>query len=330
MEIRNIQKTGGASFNLTLPKEWIKRLNLKDKDKLNIYVQKSGYLIIQPYSFHRLKPIATIHIDHLTKERIHRELIGYYISGVEEIIILGKKISYLQRNWVRQISYRLIGFDYVEGTSEKIVLKNILDTKEFSIVNNVHRMVHIIDSMYQDLILACKNNDTGLARDIIERDTEVDRLHTSILRQFNYFLRHVGSEELIGLSLPDVHYYERIAIRLERMADHIVRVAEITLLSKPALSASLTRNVRKKMKDVGECLKHCGKLIYNLEKETAHFILDLCTDSKQGLTSYSLSKKHSLTENMIQNSLVRIENYIINIAEETVNYSITKNDVYVI
>lgn len=330
MEIRNIQKTGGASFVLTLPKEWIKKQNLKDKDKLNIFIQKSGYLIVQPYTTHKLRPIATVHIDTLSKEQIQRELIGYYVSGVEEIIILSKKITHLQRTWIREIIQGLIGFDFLEGTSERIVLKNILDAKEFSIVHNVNRILMIIQSMFADLVVAYETKDLDLAKDIIERDNEVDRLHTAILRQFNYFLQHMGQEEVLGLSLPDVHYYERAAIRLERLADHIVKLCEIFTLGKSHFTKDYNRYLHKKVKNTKKMIEECISMVQNLDKKNAHGLLDKYIHATNKLSLSPNWQKRSPTEDLIENSLQRISSYVMNIAEETINYSNTKNNIFVI
>ncbi|HNZ87029.1 MAG TPA: AbrB/MazE/SpoVT family DNA-binding domain-containing protein, partial [Methanofastidiosum sp.] len=48
MEIRKVQITGGSSYVITLPKEWIKSLNIKKNDSLGLLVQNDGTLLVTP------------------------------------------------------------------------------------------------------------------------------------------------------------------------------------------------------------------------------------------------------------------------------------------
>ena len=48
MEIRRVQQTGGSSFIITLPKEWVKSVNLKKNDPIGILIKQEGSLIITP------------------------------------------------------------------------------------------------------------------------------------------------------------------------------------------------------------------------------------------------------------------------------------------
>ena len=72
MEIRNIQKTGGSSFNLTLPKDWIRHFNLKDKSKIAISVQKRGTMVIEPLYKKRRIIRSTINVNFLNDGIIKR------------------------------------------------------------------------------------------------------------------------------------------------------------------------------------------------------------------------------------------------------------------
>ena len=48
MEIRRIQMTGGSSYIVTLPKEWIKSLNIKKNDQIGLITQSDGTLLVTP------------------------------------------------------------------------------------------------------------------------------------------------------------------------------------------------------------------------------------------------------------------------------------------
>ena len=124
METRSIQKTGGASFIVTLPKDWVIRQGLGSKGIVEFYETSAGQLIIR--SQHKTKAYsASLTIDYLSENHIIRELIGFYVSGVHEIVVLARSITYEQRMLVRSTCYKLIGFELFEETSERMLLKNV-------------------------------------------------------------------------------------------------------------------------------------------------------------------------------------------------------------
>ena len=48
MEIRRVQMTGGSSYIVTLPKDWIKHLNIQKNDPIGLFRQTDRTLLISP------------------------------------------------------------------------------------------------------------------------------------------------------------------------------------------------------------------------------------------------------------------------------------------
>ena len=48
MEIRRVQLTGRSSYAITLPKEWVKSVNIKKNDPLGVLIHSNGTLLITP------------------------------------------------------------------------------------------------------------------------------------------------------------------------------------------------------------------------------------------------------------------------------------------
>jgi len=46
MEIRKVQFTGGSSYVITLPKEWIEREKIKKNDPIGVEIQPDGTLLV--------------------------------------------------------------------------------------------------------------------------------------------------------------------------------------------------------------------------------------------------------------------------------------------
>ena len=50
MDIRKIQVTGGSSYMITLPKDWVESVGLRKNDPVNVQVQSDRSLSVYPSS----------------------------------------------------------------------------------------------------------------------------------------------------------------------------------------------------------------------------------------------------------------------------------------
>ena len=93
METRKVQVTGGSSYIITLPKDWVLSAKIKKNDPAGVLPQPDGSLLITPNT--------TMERDTRTKEfwvddindgtYLFRLLVGAYISGYVNIILRSKK-----------------------------------------------------------------------------------------------------------------------------------------------------------------------------------------------------------------------------------------------
>ena len=93
-EHRKIQKTGGNSFVVSLPKTWVKSIGLKKQDTVAIIEQSDSSLVIIPSRELReaSKHAAIIEvIPGMDKDALLRHFISFYLAGYDSIRInLGK------------------------------------------------------------------------------------------------------------------------------------------------------------------------------------------------------------------------------------------------
>lgn len=323
MEIRNIQKTGGSSYTITLPKDWIKGLNLSEKSQLEIFFQKKGQLIIRPHMQH-LTPKASVIIDHMQSEQMIREIIALYLSGVSEISVhTTESFTYEQRVLVRELSYKLIGFELFDENSNVLIIKNVSNST-IPVSEYANKMMKITESMYQDMQTMLFSNNKKYAKDIVERDVEVDRIQLAIAREFNALLCNLLPQESSNFSLSERNYYQHVAIRLERIADHVVRIAYTILQLKEKDQITLTKPEKDRITKIHKHLIDCDYIISNLDKRRAHQLLEAYDlVSKNEFINKKILNTSSLNI-LIEDSIERIRSYIKNIAEETIDYSAIK------
>lgn len=317
MKKRKLQATGGSSLTLTLPKSWTSRWKLEGKDAVLVNVSGSS-LVIKPTGKSKTEITFDISIENMANEWIVRELIGAYVAGADKVIISSTRIAPEQNDTVRQASQLLFGFEILEESSKKIVLRNILDNNKFPVSESTLRMFATVRRMFQDALKAAQAGDKELAIDIKQRDYEVNKQLHAIERQFQEILR--GK---IEGDLNEVNFYCSIAAQLERIGDHAVKIAE--LASEDRTETAQLSGTFPVIKDRAyDLLKEVESMVRNLDKSKAHKILDI-NKELENLIYSSKRMKQSYEGAIIEDSADRLRGYLMNIAELTIDYSFSSS-----
>lgn len=186
MDVRRVQITGGSSYVVTLPKEWIKSLNIKKNDPLSIFIQSDGTLLITSKIVQgQHQKVKRFDVSSPPKELdLLRHLIGAYIAGFTSIQLTSTmKMPTSLRNVVRSFTQLTIGQEVVEETDTSITLKDLLNPSEMPLDRTIKRMHIIVKGMYEDAARSLQTKDKSLAKELLTRDNELDRLHWLIARQ---------------------------------------------------------------------------------------------------------------------------------------------------
>lgn len=319
-----MQKTGGSSLTVTLPKKWVEKNKLKDKSLIKMSSTAPHTLILQPTPLSKKAHKVILNIDGLTPERQLREIIANYLNGADDIVIQSPRLTPEVRTKVRDASNFLIGFEIIDESAEKIVLRNIFDLTKFSIPQSIEKMFQTTISMFSDALKALIVIDKPLAKDIINRDFEIDKMHLFIMRQRHALIQDKTTQDEAGITLNDLHYYEDVSTQLERIADHAVKIARaVETMERQAirLPSSFTTAADK----IILFLNKSYDMVRMLDKNLAHEMLDL---DATFMTPYSKKTQVKDEEEMfvvhlIEDSLDRVRGYTMNIAEVTIDQAIS-------
>jgi phosphate uptake regulator len=229
MEIRKVQMTGGASFVITLPKDWAVSAHIKKNDPLGLAVQPDGTLLVTKdlteVPVQRIKTIDISSIKDATY--LFRLLIGTYIAGFTTIELRSaSRFPPFVAVIVRDFTQMTIGPEVVEETDNRVVLKDLLNPLEMPFDNTIRRMFVIAKNMYIDAITVLETSNEVLADEVIARDNDVDRLQWLVARQTNMILKNVNLSRKMGLSPADVLHTFLVSRIIERIGDHAVRIVE--------------------------------------------------------------------------------------------------------
>lgn len=125
-----------------------------------------------------------------------------------------------------------MGTEIIADSQNEITIKVLLSYTELSVQSALRRMSLIASSMHKDALSALKELDRESAKDVIDRDDEVDRFGLYIVRQLKAAVEDMNVLRGIGLTTgKECLAYRLITKFVERTADHAVEIARnITIL----------------------------------------------------------------------------------------------------
>jgi phosphate uptake regulator len=331
MEIRRVQMTGGSSYIITLPKEWIKSLKIQKNDQVGLISQSDGTLLVSP-KIEREQIHKTKEFDVSSKTNINfllRRLIGAYIAGYNSIEIKSlTRMSPAVKMIVRNFTQTTIGQEVVEETDTHIIVKDILNPAEMPFDRTIKRMHIIVKGMHEDIMSAMQRNDKNLVEDVLSRDNEVDRLHWLVARQHNIILQNVSFAEKMGITIELATTSFLISRIIERIGDHVIRIAQnainitdkkidVSLIEKLDAASSYALDIFNK--SITSFLRRDVKLA----NDTIESVKKLETNCKD-LNKIALKQKGEFVISLgyIVESIRRIGEYSADISENAINHLI--------
>jgi len=115
LETRKVQVSGGSTFIVSLPKDWIKEMGIKPKDALGFIKQQDGTLLVTPQISQGGK-ISTREFvyDSPPHEHLLRDLIAAYMIGYDSIsVTVKKRMDADTRKIIRKFTQTVIGPEIV-------------------------------------------------------------------------------------------------------------------------------------------------------------------------------------------------------------------------
>jgi len=249
MELRRVQRTSGGTFFVCLPKDWATRTGLVRSSVVSLSETADGRLVIDAkYSAERAPQVVIIRPTPL----LDREIVGKYLLGYDIIRVEAKdRVSTEDRERIKQASSRLIGLEIVEEDYSKIVLQCLLEPSAYPPEKILQREHSIASSMHRDAVTALIEGDAHLAKNVIARDNEVNRLYFLLVRILRTVIQNPGLSEKLGILPIDCLDYRLTASLVEAIGDQSVQVAELAVRLENAKVAKELAQLLLKLHRVG-------------------------------------------------------------------------------
>lgn len=323
---RRVQVTGGGTYLITLPKEWATAMGVGQGSTLALIPTHSGGLLLLPSAVKEGNR-CRIPMDGKSPVQLLRDIIAHYIAGFEVIEIVGTRIRPEERRTIREIAQSLVGMEILGETQAGVTLGCVADARDLPVDAAINRIYGITEAMWADALQAFLQRDEELARDVIERDGDVDRLVLLVSRQFGLLLRDLLVEEEVGRARQEFWHYQSVADQLERVADHAAKVcrAALALLAPPlpAFREGVQDLARGSMGVIAEAIQ----AFEERDPQRANQVLE-GKDQPEEVWPWVQAAAKDQPENALSlsiavDSLLRIREHGFNIAETALDISVS-------
>jgi phosphate uptake regulator len=317
MDIRKVQVTGKSTYIVTLPKKWASKEKLKSGSPLSIIYNDDGSLLIRPPGTKKGADKKKITAEK-PPEHLKRDIVGLYIvSNYKSIEINSDQISDKLREDIRNLCSRLVGFELAESNNRSLVIQNYLDIDEFTIEKGIKRMSSIVYLMFDELHEAFESNNLSVFNDVLKRDDDVDRLFILVSKQFVSRLNLRRFSKNDSLSLTEAFYYRLSGSDIERIGDHISKIALHSLNTKIKPESlkhlkEICMDLQSLFMDSLEALRRSDNVLGNQVLERGQSINDKIAAAQLADTEFN---------EIIIDSFGRIRDYVSNIAEYSIDLS---------
>jgi len=330
METRKVYVSGGSTYVISLPKKWVKKANLKAGDSL-VVTEQGGSLLIETSVIEKRSSVKEIKISQMiSSEALERLLIAFYLVGYDTITIkLDRKDHLPYRKSIRKILDYLIGVEIVEDTNDSMTLEVMVDYRRMMTKQILQRIYSINRSMLLDLGKALNTMDVGLAKDVIVREREIDRLYFLVVRQLKSAVEYQQIAEKLGIeNQRDCLGYRIVVKVLERIADHIENIAKSYIqLLEIKKEASLDDFI-KLNNSIVTIFEKSVQALFTRNNELAENIFQELKEIKKTHSDISNQLLHpkdiqsAILHKTMLDSLGRIASYSGDIAEIAINMSV--------
>ena len=326
-ESRKIQLTGGSTYIVSLPKDWVRSVGLEAGDTVAVWPHEDGTVVIDSQlAKGKSQKKSVVIIDGDMQDHLLRKLIGLYIAGHGLIELKSRgRMSPEIRQVIREFVRKVIGPEIVDESADSVILQDLLDPTDLPMTKTVRRMYLIASSMLRDSLLAMKELDVELAEDVVSRDDEIDRLYWLVAKQFNIILKDARAARKTGMTSAECLSYRIMARTIERIADHAARIARnVSDLAKEEVDSALLLNIEEYGSRALEMFDKAVKAMYGKDTGLANMTVDTVMESEpfgeQLVQAISKDAGGAVPLAYVVESIDRIASYSSDIAETVINH----------
>ena len=170
MEARKVQKVGYSTLIVSLPKDWVEEVGLKQGDIVSFRRESDGGITVYPGLTKERESFRYIIDADLcdSPNLLTRIITANYLTGHDTIQIVSKKeLSSRHLEEVRAVSRRLTGLGIVEQNLKSVTLQSFVDPTKFPIYGLMRRLQIILSSMLEQAVKSVVEGRVALADEVL-------------------------------------------------------------------------------------------------------------------------------------------------------------------
>ncbi|OLC85383.1 MAG: hypothetical protein AUJ08_02740 [Thaumarchaeota archaeon 13_1_40CM_3_50_5] len=343
VELRKLQMTGGASYTVSLPKDWVKEQGLKVGDVVAVMPRSDSSLTLVPHEKipsgqSKGAEVVVAPQKEQDKEQILRTVLAQYLAGYDVIKVRFPPTSKPDvRTYLREAARRMfVGSEIIEESRDELMIQCLSSYGDLPAPKVISRMSLIAKLMLRDAVDSLKGRDPAISEEIIRRDEEIDRFYLFIIRQLTMAVLNRSLILEIGLADPrDCLVYRVVSKSLERIADHATTIAKMSATIDSPLPPRLVDEISKAsnltitvLEDALKSLAKSDGALANSSIAAAKSIEREAESVMEKLFSFKLSQKTIVAVRLALESLKRISEYSEDVAEMAINLTARRTELY--
>lgn len=332
-QTRKIQLSGGSTYIISLPKEWIEELKIKVGENVTVVKNSNESLTLFPreHSNDKNETIAIINSSQKDSgESVKRKIIAAYLAGYKTIQIKtkGMKIPTEHSRSVRDLVHSsMIGTEIVESSSDAITIQILTRLPELSFESALKRMYLMTTNMIKESIEALEEMDIPHADEIVNMDDEVDRFGLYMRRNLVLAVENQSVLEDMGLKRPsDCLEYRTIVSKIERIGDHASLIAKRIKFVEDEIDSKIVIKIKKLSEKALQVFEDAITAVQNHDfqkgENVTESISHVINEEKEIMAKIKDAEKNSTVIKFVLEDLRRIVEYSGDIAEIAIDENI--------
>ena len=254
-ELRKVQKVGYNTLSVSIPRDFVKDLNLKAGDSLLFKEDADGTLRLIPTTGATESSRVSIRADQAgSEEMLARLIVGSYALGYDTIEVTGK--GALGRQTLAkalETVKRLRGLEVVESDEKHVVVQSFTDPTKFPVDSLIKRLHVLVSRSLDNVTEALDLKKTGSLNEVQRVKDEVDELYWLIVRQLLIALNRRELSVDLGIESPLHASGDRVTAKtldeiggiISGMAEELIRLRGKGVRMEPKAVSSMRKLAAK-------------------------------------------------------------------------------------
>ena len=246
---------GYSSLSISIPKQYVKDMNLKQGDSLLFREDSDGTLRLIPATRAREETKATVRAEQAGgPEMLARLIVGAYALGYDTIEVTGRGLlDDATTSRVLNTVKRLRGMEVVESDIRHVVAQSFIDPTKFPVDSLIKRLQMLVSESLERVTESLDLKQTDSLDGLGSVKEVVDELYWLILRQLLVALnrRELASE--IGIESPLHASGDRVSAKtldeiggiIQDIAQELARLRELGTNIDPQVTTELRKLAAK-------------------------------------------------------------------------------------